>query len=141
MISPKVFRTLFLPYWRRVAEAITLPWIFHSDGNFLPLLDDLLSLGMDALNPIEPDAIDIIALRRRLGQGCALVGNIDINALALASPEAVERLTRDTIRQVAPGGGFILTSSNSIPGYCRVENVLAMVRACRRYGDYPIGTA
>ena len=141
MISPVVFRTLFLPYWRRVAEAITLPWIFHSDGNFLPLLDDLLSLGMNALNPIEPEAIDIVALRRRLGQGVALVGNIDINVLALASPEAVERLTRDTIRQVAPGGGFILSSSNSIPGYCRVENVLAMVRACRRYGEYPIGTA
>ena len=69
MISPAVFRTLFLPYWRRVAEAITLPWIFHSDGNFLPLLDDLLSLGMNALNPIEPEAIDIVALRRRLGQG------------------------------------------------------------------------
>jgi len=141
MISPKVFRTLFLPYWRRVAEAITLPWIFHSDGNFLPLLDDLLSLGMNALNPIEPEAIDIVALRRRLGRGVALVGNIDINALALASPQAVERLTRDTIRQVAPGGGFILSSSNSIPGYCRVENVLAMVRACRRYGKYPIRTA
>ena len=141
MISPVVFRTLFLPYWRRVAEAITLPWIFHSDGNFLPLLDDLLSLGMNVLNPIEPEAIDIVALRRRLGHGVALVGNIDINALALASPEAVERLTRDTIRQVAPGGGFILSSSNSIPGYCRVENVLAMARACRRYGEYPIGTA
>ena len=51
MISPEVFRTLFLPYWRRVAEAITLPWIFHSDGNFLPLLDDLLSLGMNAAQP------------------------------------------------------------------------------------------
>ena len=84
MISPGSSAACSCPTGAAWPTAITLPWIFHSDGNFLPLLDDLLSLGMNALNPIEPDAIDIVALRRRLGQACALVGNIDINALASA---------------------------------------------------------
>ena len=139
MISPRTFRSLFLPYWRRVAQAITLPWIFHTDGNFLAVLDDLLSLGMNALHPIEPDAVDIVALKRRFRNiHVALVGNINVDTLAAGTPAAVERLTRETIRQVAPGGGYILSSSNSIAAYCQVENVLAMVRACRRYGRYPI---
>jgi hypothetical protein len=138
MISPQVFRRLFLPYWRRVADAISLPWIFHSDGNFLPLLDDLLALGMNALNPIEPDAIDIRALRRRVGAGVTLVGNIDINLLSMGTPEEVAERTRQTIADVAGEGAFILSSSNSIPGYCQVANVRAMVEACRRYGHYPI---
>jgi uroporphyrinogen decarboxylase len=138
LVAPQIFRELFMPYWRRVAGAITLPWIFHSDGNFLEVLDDLLSLGMHALHPIEPDAIDIVALRRQLGTRVTLVGNIDISKLTLGTPEEVEQLTRDTIRQVAPGGSYILSSSNSLPRYCRVENVLAMVRACRTYGRYPI---
>lgn len=140
-VSPETFRELFMPYYRRVAEAITIPWIFHSDGNFLAVLDDLLSLGMNALHPIEPDALDIVALKRQIGDRVALIGNIDINALSLGTPEEVDRLTRDTIRAVAPGGGYILSSSNSVTNYCQVENVVAMVRACRQYGKYPIETS
>lgn len=163
MISPQTFRSLFMPYWRRVAEAITVPWIFHTDGNFLAVLDDLLSLGMNALHPIEPDAVDIVALKRRFadpstgsgptgsgptgsghgpmqGRRLTLVGNIDVDKLAAGTPDEVARLTRDTIRQVAPGGGYILSSSNSIAAYCQVENVLAMVRTCREHGRYPIST-
>lgn len=145
MISPQTFRSLFMPYWRRVAEAITVPWIFHTDGNFLAVLDDLLSLGMNALHPIEPDAVDIVALKRRFGDPASdrrltLVGNIDVDKLAAGTPDEVARLTRHTIRQVAPGGGYILSSSNSIAAYCQVDNVLAMVRTCREHGRYPIST-
>jgi uroporphyrinogen decarboxylase len=138
MISPRVFRDVFLPSYRRVAEAISLPWIFHTDGNFLPILEDLLSLGMDGLHPIEPDAVDIRQVKELVAGRASLVGNIDINALSLASPQEVETLTRDTMRRVATDGRFILSSSNSITASCRVENVLAMVKACREYGRYPV---
>jgi len=140
MISPRVFRDVFLPAYRRVAEAITLPWIFHTDGNFLLILEDLLSLGMDALHPIEPDAVDIGEVKELVAGGVSLIGNIDINALSLSAPEEVEALTRDTIRRAALDGRFILSSSNSITRSCKVENVLAMIDACRRYGKYPITT-
>jgi hypothetical protein len=138
MISPQLFRSLFLPYFRRVAEQIRLPWIFHTDGNFLPLLEDLLSLGMNALHPIEPEALDIAEVKRRLAGRAGLVGNIEINTLSTATPEEVEQLTRDTIRKIAPGRGYILSSSNSLTRSCRVENVLAMVRTCRECGRYPM---
>jgi uroporphyrinogen-III decarboxylase len=68
----------------------------------------------------------------------SLIGNIDINALSLSTPGEVEALTRDTIRRAALDGRFILSSSNSITRSCTVDNVLAMVHACRRYGTYPI---
>jgi uroporphyrinogen decarboxylase len=138
MISPKVFRSLFIPYWRRVVDEIRLPWIFHTDGNFLPVLDDLLSLGMNALHPLEPEAVDICSLKRRIGDRVTLVGNIEINTLSNGTVQEVETLTRDTLRQVAPGGGFILSSSNSLTRSCRVENVLGMINACSKYGKYPI---
>lgn len=138
MISPQVFRDVFMPNYRRVAEAITIPWVFHTDGNFLLVLEDLLSLGMDALHPIEPDAVDIEDVKRRVAGRVSLVGNIDINALSLATPEEVEKLTRETIRRVAADGRFILSSSNSITRSCQIDNVLAMVNSCHRYGKYPI---
>lgn len=137
MISPKLFRSLFLPYWRRVAEQIQLPWIFHTDGNFLPILEDILSLGMNALHPIEPEAVDIAEVKRLVAGRAALVGNIEINTLSSGTPAEVEQLTRETIRQIAPGGGYILSSSNSLTRSCRVENVLTMVKACKKYGVYP----
>jgi uroporphyrinogen decarboxylase len=140
MISPRMFRKHFMPCYRRVAENITIPWIFHTDGNFLAVFEDLLSLGMDALHPIEPDAVDILEVKRRAAGRVGLVGNIDINLLSTGSAQEVERVTRETIRQVAPGDRFILSSSNSITRSCRIENVQAMVGACRRYGQYPVGS-
>ena len=139
MISPSLFRSLFMPYWRRVAAAIQLPWIFHTDGNFLPLLEDIVSLGMNALHPIEPGAVDIGEVKRLLAGRAALVGNIEINTLSTGTPSEVEQLTRETIEKIAPGGGYILSSSNSLTRSCQVNNVLSMVNACKKYGKYPIG--
>ena len=59
--SPGMYRDYLLPYTRKVAERITLPWIYHSDGNLLPILDDLLSQGMDAIHPLEPGSMDLIS--------------------------------------------------------------------------------
>lgn len=138
MISPRTFRQFFMPYFKRVAENISLPWIFHTDGNFLPLLDDLLTLGMDGLHPNEPDAVDIRQVKRLVGNRVTLVGNIDINTLSLDTPDKVEALTRETIRSVGQDGRFIISSSNSLARSCQVENVLAMQRACLLSGVYPI---
>jgi hypothetical protein len=138
MISPQTFRQYFMPHYRRVAERITLPWIFHTDGNFLPILDDLLSLKMDALHPNEPDAVDIREVKERVNGRVSLIGNIDINVLSRETPKEVETLTRDTIRSVAGDGRYILSSSNAITRSCQVENVLAMINACHQYGKYPI---
>jgi len=137
-VSPKVFRELFLPHYRRVADQITRPWIFHSDGNLMPILDDLLSLGMSGLHPIEPGAMDLAELKRRYGGRLCLVGHISVDALARGTPEEVDALVRAAIQTAAPGGGYIAGSSNSIPYYCKAENVRAMQQAIMRYGRYPI---
>jgi hypothetical protein len=136
-VSPKIFRRVFMPHYRRVAEQIGKPWIFHSDGNLLPILDDLLSLGMHGLHPIEPAAMDIRQLKQRCGGQVCLVGGIDLDLLSRGTPAQVEECTRQVIAAAAPGGGYIAGSSNSIPYYCRAENVAAMRRAVARYGQYP----
>jgi uroporphyrinogen decarboxylase len=81
MIPPGFFRQFFMPYFKQVAENISLPWIFHTDGNFLPLLEDLLTLGMVGPHTNEPDAVDIRQVKQLVNGRVTLVGNIDINAL------------------------------------------------------------
>lgn len=136
--SPAVFRELVLPRYRRVAAKITLPWLLHSDGNIMPFLDDLLSVGIAGAHPMEPGAMDIRAVKRDYGDRLCVVGNVDLNLLSLGTPAAVTDEVRELIRDVAPGGGYILSSGNSLTGYCLAENVVAMSEAVQRYGRYPI---
>jgi len=135
--SPAVFRDLVLPRYQRVAEKITIPWIVHSDGNVMPFVDDLIGLGIAGLHPIEKGAMDIRAVKRGYGDRICLLGNVDLNILGLGTPEDVDRKVRDLIRDVGPGGGYIVTSGNSLAGYLRPENVLALAEAVQKYGRYP----
>lgn len=140
LFSPQVVREVLLPRMRRVAEAIKIPWIYHSDGNLMPILDDLLSLGMNGIANIEPGAMDIAALKRKYGNRLCLMGNIDLHyTLTLGTPEETEKEVRERILSVGPGGGYILASSNGITNYCKPENVIAMGRALEKYGYYPLG--
>ena len=138
MFSPEVFRAMVMPRMRRVAEKITVPWVHHSDGNLMPILGDLLSLGITGLHPIEPGPMDLARMKREYGHRVCLLGNINLNTLGLGTPEQVEEEVRTRIREAGPGGGYIVTSANSIASYCRAENVLAMARAVRKYGTYPL---
>lgn len=136
--SPAVFRDLLLPRYRRVAEKITIPWIIHSDGNIMPFLDDLISLGIVGLHPIEHGAMDIRAMKRTYGDRLCLLGNVDLNLLGLGTPEEVDQEVRGLIHDVGQGGGYIVTSGNSLAGYLRPENVLALSEAVQKYGRYPL---
>jgi uroporphyrinogen decarboxylase len=136
--SPTVFREVVLPRYQRVAEKINIPWIIHSDGNILPFLDDLLSLGIAGLHPIEKGAMDIRALKKKYGNRLCLLGNIDLNILGAGTPQEVEAEVSALIRDVGPGGGYIVTSGNSLAGYLQPKNVIALSEAVQKYGRYPI---
>ncbi len=139
MFSPQIVRELFLPRMRKVAANFKLPWIFHSDGNIGPLLDDLLTLGMNGIANIEPGAMDIHQIKRDYGNKVCLMGNIDLHyTLTLGTPEETWEETRERIKSIGKGGGYILASANSLPRYCKPENVLAMNRALIEYGNYPL---
>jgi uroporphyrinogen decarboxylase len=134
--SPDLFRELVMPRYRELARVVSMPWIVHSDGNILPFLEDLLSLGVAGIHPLEKGAVDIRAVKRDWGERVCLLGNVDLNLLGAGGPEAVDAEVRELIRDLAPGGGYILTSGNSLAGYLLPDNVRAMAAAARRYGAY-----
>jgi uroporphyrinogen decarboxylase len=134
--SPRVFRELVMPRYRRLAEKVTLPWVIHSDGNMLPFLDDLVSIGIAGFHPVENGAMDIRAVKRAYGDRICLLGNVDLNLLGLGTPDEVDCEVYELIRDIGPGGGYILTSGNSLAGYLKPECVLAKSEAARKYGEY-----
>lgn len=138
-MSPWIFREFFLPHMKTVAREIKKPWIYHSDGNLFPVLPDLITLGMNAIHPIQPVAMDIGKMKREYGDKVAIAGNIDLDyTLTLGTPQEVEQEVRQRIATAGPGGGYMVTSANSLTNYCKVENVWAMSRAIQKYGKYPL---
>jgi hypothetical protein len=134
MFSPAFYRRYILPKEKAVAATFTRPLITHSDGNMTPLLDDWLELGQQAIHPIQPDVMDIHEVKRGHGDRVALVGNIFMSDLVCKTPDAIDQQVRDRIETIGAGGGYILSSSNSLTDDMRPENVLAIRDAIRKYG-------
>jgi hypothetical protein len=137
LISPKAFRQLVVGYHDRAHREISTPWILHTDGVITPIIEDILSMGIDAIHPIDPNCMDIRMFKRDYGDRVCIIGNVDINTLTMGSTDDVYQETRDLIRDLAPGYGYIVSAGNSIPEYVNSENVLAMSRAVRDFGAYP----
>ncbi|NWG12908.1 MAG: hypothetical protein HXY20_05155 [Acidobacteria bacterium] len=73
-----------------------------------------------------------------VGDRLCVLANVDLNILRFATPAEVKREVRELIRETGQCGGYIVTSGNSLAGYLKPENVLALDRAVRRYGSYPL---
>ena len=100
--------------------------IFHSDGNIMELLDDLVATGIDGLNPIEKAAgMDIFEIRRKYPE-LTLVGGVDVtNLLRVGSPVEIRQETRKIIEQVGSEGRLLIGSSTEVGNDIPLENYLA----------------
>jgi len=134
LISPAMFRELFKNPLKRAAGTIATPWIYHSDGNYQAVLDDIIEIGASAIHPIEKSSMDAGWLKENYGDKLCLVGNIDIDyTLSSGTTQQVEAEVKDRIEQLGPRGRYIVSDSNSIPDFCKAENIIAMAQAVEKY--------
>jgi uroporphyrinogen decarboxylase len=82
--------------------------------------------------------MDIKTIKDEYGDRICVMGNVDLVLLGRGTPEEVDSEVRELIRTVGPGGGYIITSGNSLASYLKPENVLSMAEAVKKYGRYPI---
>jgi len=142
LANPRDLKSITFPFLAREVEEVRRTGtrvMIHSDGNTMPIFEDIVALGIDGYQAIEPDAgMDIALLKRKYGDRLCLIGNVDCgNTLTHGSPSQVAAEARHVIGSAAQGGGFILGSSNSIHDGVKLENFLAMTRAAVEYGKYP----
>jgi uroporphyrinogen decarboxylase len=138
LMSPKHFREYVKPYHREIVEHTHQKGrmiVKHSDGQMWPILDDLMDVGFDGFHPVQPQCMDIADVKRYVAGRMCLIGNIDCRVLLpFGTQEEVKKTVRETIEKAAPGGAYILSSSNTIHPGCKAENYVAMVRAAQEYG-------
>ena len=134
LISPAMYRKYFKDRMKYAKSPLTAPFIYHSDGNISLVLDDLIDIGADAIHPIERGSMDQEWLVRNYKGKLAFVGNVDINyILKDGTREEVFEDIRTRIEMYGHGGDYVICDSNSIPGWCSPENLLAMRDAVEEY--------
>jgi hypothetical protein len=135
LFAPKFLRKQVFPHMERVIHAYKskgIPVMYHSDGNLWSILDDLVALGIDALNPIETMAgMDLAELRKRYPD-LVLVGGIDCSQLL---PFATAREVSDAVLQAlrVAGPKYIVGSSTELHNAIPLENIRAMIDTARQY--------
>jgi len=106
------------------------PYIAHMCGNVMPLVDDLMDIGLDALESIQPEAMDVYALKRKTEKRLILIGGLGVqHILPRGSVEEVKAEATRLIRELGYGGGYVLSSSKPIAEDVPVGNIIAFLEA------------
>jgi uroporphyrinogen decarboxylase len=114
---------------------------YHSDGAISTLINDLMEIGVDILNPIEPavKGMDPSILKKSFGEKLSFHGGISQQqVLSKGTPDQVREEVKQRIRELGRGGGYILAAAQTIVPEIPAENIIEMFRAARQYGTYPI---
>lgn len=141
MISPAALRKHVFPWYKKVADKChdnNRIFLMHSDGDISTLMEDLIALGVDVIQPIDPSCMDMAKIKHQHGDRICMVGNVSNELLRSGSIQDIEVRVKELLRDVAPGGGYCLGSGNSVPNWARFENYMAMRDTCLKHGAYPI---
>jgi len=142
MMSPAQYEEFLHPYHQEIVKRgheLGLKMVKHSDGKLRFLIPYFIEEGFDGLHPIQPQCLDIGEIKHEFGDRLCIMGNIDCSyLLVFGAPEEVRRSVQETIAKAAAGGGYILSSSNTIHPGVKPENYIALVQAAREFGRYPV---
>ncbi len=139
-IPPKIMKEIWVPRMARIMEPAVdkdIPIMFHSDGKIDDIVEDLIEMGVDTINPLDPYGINYADYKRRFGSRVTLCGNIDIEfPLAKGTPEDIEKDVKEHMEVLKPGYRYISDSSHSIVNYIPHENYIAYINSVHKHGVY-----
>jgi uroporphyrinogen decarboxylase len=108
---------------------------YHSDGNIAEIIPELIEIGVDVLNPVQPECVDVLEVKRRYGDRLVLDGTIGTQTvMPFGTPEDVRACVRGRVETLAGDGALILAPTHTLEPEVPTENVLAFAEACREYG-------
>ncbi len=144
-MSPAMYREFIKPYQAElfgyIKSMTRAKLYFHSCGAVTNLLDDLVDVGVDILNPVQVSAtgMETDKLKARFGTRLSFWGGIDtFDVLPNGNPHDVRKEVAKRIGDLAPGGGYILGSVHNMQSDVPPENVIAMLESALELGRYPI---
>ena len=144
-VSPPTFREVVKPRLARFFEAVhartAAPVYFHTCGSVYDIIPDLIDVGVDALNPVQVAAAKMEPARLKLefGDRISFWGAIDTQrVMPFGTPDEVAAEVARRIRELGPGGGYVVSAVHNLQAEVPPENVCRLFRAAREWGRYPL---
>lgn len=140
MISPATWREFFKPRLAgiiRAARALKpdLRVLYHSDGYFEPIVGDLMEIGVNAINPLQPDHMDAARIRRRFGPRLALWGTVGHHTtFSFATPDEIRQEVKHRIETLGRAGLILCPAYDIDEPDIPWENIAAFLEAAETYG-------
>jgi uroporphyrinogen decarboxylase len=123
----------------KIAHAAGVPVMHHTCGSIYRLLPKFVECGLDVLQALQPGVaeMDFRKIKSEFGNRICFQGGVGIQrALPFGTPADVRAEVRERIEALAPGGGYIISTSHNIQGDTPVENVLSLIKAYEEFGAY-----
>ena len=140
LMSPVMFREQVKPKFKALNDHIKsltdAKIMFHSDGAILPLIGDLVDIGVDILNPVQTSTKgmeDTLALKEKFGKDLCFHGAIDVQkVMPNASPDEIEAEVRRRVSDLGTNGGYILSPCHNLSYDIPVENIIRLFETARK---------
>ncbi|MCG3195682.1 MAG: hypothetical protein GHCLOJNM_00149 [bacterium] len=140
-LSPTMFGEFVTPFLAKLIQGyrdMGYYVIKHTDGNIMPILDQLIQARPHALHSLDPQGgVDIAEVKRRHGHEVCLIGNVNCGLLDTGTLEEVRASARYALENGMPGGGYVFSTSNCIYTGMRLSRYEAMLEVWREFGNYP----
>jgi uroporphyrinogen decarboxylase len=135
MIRPEIWRRVFKPHYRRIFDTIhahDFITAMHSCGHLTKILPDLIEIGLEVYHPLQPEAMDVAAVKRNFGKDITFWGGLGTQTtLPLGTPADVRREVRARIDLFQQDGGYILAPAGAMSPETPVENVVAFIETAQ----------
>lgn len=143
--SPAMYNEFMLPYRKELnafikTKAPNAKIFQHTCGAVRKIIPNMIEAGIEILNPVQPLAVGMNTkeLKKDFGKDIVFFGGIDLQQKLAGPPEVVEEEVKERIRDLAPGGGYILSPANVVQPDVPISNLILLFELTRKYGKYPI---
>jgi uroporphyrinogen decarboxylase len=110
---------------------------YHSDGFIEPIISDLIEVGVTILNPIQPECMDPVKLKKQYGDRLTFDGTIGIQTtMPFGTPDDVDREVKRMVETVGKGGGLVIAPTHVLEPEVPLDNIRAFLNGVDRYGHY-----
>jgi len=131
LMGPPLWRKYIKPRLAQVFDRIHelgKYTVLHSCGDNTDIMEELAEIGMDVFHPFQPEAMDIVEMKRRYGDRVTFNGGIGTQGpLVYGSPDDVRKDIRFALREIGRGGGFVIEPSKALRPEVPMENVAALI--------------
>ena len=139
-LSPADFGQFVTPYLKQLIAGQRELGFFvikHTDGNILPIIDQLVECKPHALHSLDPQGgIDMADVKRLYGDRICLIGNVNCGLMDTGTDEQVIESARYALKHGMPGGGYIFSTSNCVYTGMRLQRYELILDVWRREGNF-----